>query len=157
LGLQNKVRADHRRDLDELRQLIRGRNGPSAETEKPSAETEGPSADLASAAEPEAPDKVVLARSMFDAVLLIGSRSAEASVGPAVTIWALLLFLLNTIIQVLFIAIIVNNLATDQTIGPDLIADLMCGSARHCGFIATGHAQVGMSHVSTRRRRYRRV
>ncbi len=94
---------------------------------------------------------------MFDAVLLIGSRSAEASVGPAVTIWALLLFLLNTIIQVLFIAIIVNNLATDQTIGPDLIADLMCGSARHCGFIATGHAQVGMSHVSTRRRRYRRV
>jgi hypothetical protein len=130
-----EVRAEHRRELDELRQLIRGKNGPSAETEGPSAEMEGPSADQEGAAEPEAPEKFELARSMFDAVLVIGSRCAEAPVGPAVTIWAVQLFVLNTIIQVLFIAIVVQNIATDQTIGKDLIADLMCASAGHCGFI----------------------
>jgi hypothetical protein len=96
---------------------------------------EGPSADQEGAAEPEAPEKFELARSMFDAVLVIGSRCAEAPVGPAVTIWAVQLFVLNTIIQVLFIAIVVQNIATDQTIGKDLIADLMCASAGHCGFV----------------------
>jgi hypothetical protein len=151
-----EVRAEHRRELDELTQLIRGQNGPAAEMEGPSAEMEGPSADQEGAAEPEAPDKCELARSMFDAVLLIGSRSAEAPVGLAVTIWALLLFLLNSIIQVLFIAIVVQNIATDQTIGPDLIADLMCASGRAMWF-PIGHSQVGRTHDGAHRRRYRRV
>ena len=116
-------------ELKELRQLIRGQNGPSAETS-----AEGPSADQEGAAEPEACEKFELARSMFDAVVLIGSRSAEAPVELAVTIWALLLFVLNSIIQLLIIAVVVNNIATDQTISQDLIADLMCASGRALRF-----------------------
>ncbi len=132
-----EVRAEHRRELDELRQLIRGQNkrggGPAAEMEGPSADHKG-DADQEGAAEPEAPDKCELARSMFDAVVLIGSRSAEAPVELAVTIWALLLFVLNSIIQLLIIAVVVNNIATDQTISQDLIADLMCASGRALRF-----------------------
>jgi hypothetical protein len=51
---------------------------------------------------------------MFDAVVLIGSRSAEAPVGLAVTIWALLLFVLNTIIQLLIIAVVVMILKAEK-------------------------------------------
>ena len=90
---------------------------------------DGPSTDQEGAAEPKAPEKFKLTRSMFDAVLIIGSRSAEAPVGPAVTMWALQLFILNMIIQVLIVAVVVNNIATDQLIGPDLIADFWCASA----------------------------
>jgi hypothetical protein len=110
-----ELRAEHRRELDELRQLIGCREGPVADRE--------------GTAEPDAPDTFELARSMFDAVLLVGSRSPDAPVGPAVTMWALQLFILNMIIQVLIVAVVVNNIATDQLIGPDLIADFWCASA----------------------------
>jgi hypothetical protein len=87
-------------------------------------------ADREDTAEPEAADKVELARSMFDAVLLVGSRSPDAPLGWAVSLWALLLFVLNTIIQVLIVYVVVYTIAIDQLVSADMLDDFWCASAR---------------------------
>ncbi len=110
------LRAEHGRCLDELRHFVGFRRGPVADRE--------------GAAEPEAADKVELARSMFDAVLLVGSRSPEAPLGWGVSLWALLLFVLNTIIQVLIVYVVVHTIATDQLVNADMLDDFWCASAR---------------------------
>ena len=110
------LRAEHGRCFDELRQLVGCRRGPVADRE--------------GAAEPEAADKVELARSMFDAVLLVGSRCPDAPLGWAVSLWALLLFVLNTIIQVLIVYVVVYTIATDQLVSADMLDDFWCASAR---------------------------
>ena len=110
------LRAEHGRCFDELRQLVCCHRGPVADRED--------------TAEPEAADKVELARSMFDAVLLVGSRSPDAPLGWAVSLWALLLFVLNTIIQVLIVYVVVYTIATDQLVSADMLDDFWCASAR---------------------------
>ena len=110
------LRAEHGRCLDELRHFVGFRRGPVADRE--------------GAAEPEAADKVELTRSMFDAVLLVGSRSPDAPLGWAVSLWALLLFVLNTIIQVLIVYVVVFTIATDQLVSADMLDDFWCASAR---------------------------
>jgi hypothetical protein len=87
-------------------------------------------ADREDTAEPEAADKVELARSMFDAVLLVGSRSPDAPLGWAVSLWALLLFVLNTIIQALIVYVVVYTIAIDQLVSADMLDDFWCASAR---------------------------
>lgn len=110
------LRAEHGRCFDELRQLVGCRRGPVADRE--------------GTAEPEAADKVELARSMFDAVLLVGSRCPDAPLGWAVSLWALLLFVLNTIIQALIVYVVVYTIAIDQLVSADMLDDFWCASAR---------------------------
>jgi hypothetical protein len=68
-----------------------------------------------------------LSASMWDASLFLGGRSG-AGVGLLVTIWSVLLLMLNTLIQGTISAIVVYKMAADSSarIGQTTAADLRC-------------------------------
>ena len=71
-----------------------------------------------------------LAESMWDACLLLGCKSKRypGGVGFVVTAYALVVLLLNALIQTTFVFIVVYRLGTNPDVDSGTIADLRCAS-----------------------------
>ena len=79
---------------------------------------------VADTAEPD--DKSELAPSMWDGVLFLFRRDIE--MGRVVTLWAVLVLLLNILLQTTIAVIVLLNMG-DPTFVANIIADLWCASA----------------------------
>jgi hypothetical protein len=70
-------------------------------------------------------EKWSLKESMWDASLLLGRK--EDGIGHIVTIWSIIVFLFNAVVQAT-IALIVVFRMTGASVDPDTVADLRCSS-----------------------------
>ena len=121
--LTQELRAEHRRELDELRQLIGCREGPVAD-EKRAAELDAPAAEEP-AERLEGKETCQLAESMWDCSLLY--FRTDLAVGRVITLWALLVLLLNMLLQTTIAVIVVLKMGEPGYIAR-FIKDLWCAS-----------------------------